>query len=447
MRSTTDRVVPGAGAAAEPLPASPLFSLRIGTIWRYLLTQPASFWLINIFMFLEYVRPQSIWTALAIAPWSQLTLLGALAASLIEGKLLKFRTAGGIMLVVFSLVLLASCVTALDPGQAYAKLPVYITWVLVFLLITNVVTSEQRFFIFMLAFLLYCLKMSQHAVQAWVTNRFAFVDWGVSGAPGWFENSGEFGIQMCIFLPLVVEFVLALRHQLGPWARRIFYLMPFTAVAGIVASSSRGAVVGAGAVLLWWVARSKQRGRAFVAVGLSLIAMWVLLPPEQKARFATAGEDNTSLSRFERWEAGLEMARRHPALGIGFNNWETYYGPLSHNIFIEAVSELGYTGLAAFVGLIVATFWVNFKTRRLLRRVRMPTHFLRHMAYGLDGALIGYLVSGFFVTVLYYPYFWINLAMTVALHVSARNEVRRLASAGPIVPGHPRNARAIVSGR
>jgi hypothetical protein len=46
--------------------------------------------------------------------------------------------------------------------------------------------------------------------------------------------------------------------------------------------------------------------------------------------------------------------------------------------------------------------------------------FLYFLAYGLDGALVGFMVSGFFVTVLYYPYFWINLAMTVSLHESAR---------------------------
>ena len=48
--------------------------------------------------------------------------------------------------------------------------------------------------------------------------------------------------------------------------------------------------------------------------------------------------------------------------------------------------------------------------------------FILYMAHGLDGALVGYLVSGFFVTVLYYPYFWINLAMTVALNQAAKNE-------------------------
>ena len=50
---------------------------------------------------------------------------------------------------------------------------------------------------------------------------------------------------------------------------------------------------------------------------------------------------------------------------------------------------------------------------------------MTHMAYGLDGALIGYIGSGFFVTVLYYPFFWINLAMTVSLHTAARHERKR----------------------
>jgi hypothetical protein len=52
------------------------------------------------------------------------------------------------------------------------------------------------------------------------------------------------------------------------------------------------------------------------------------------------------------------------------------------------------------------------------------------MAQGLDCSLVGYLVAGFFVTVLYYPFFWINLAMTVALHNAARNAVAAAGGVG-----------------
>ena len=47
--------------------------------------------------------------------------------------------------------------------------------------------------------------------------------------------------------------------------------------------------------------------------------------------------------------------------------------------------------------------------------------FVYYMAHGLDGALVGFIVSGLFVTVLYYPYFWINFAMTVALNGIAKS--------------------------
>jgi O-antigen ligase len=105
----------------------------------------------------------------------------------------------------------------------------------------------------------------------------------------------------------------------------------------------------------------------------------------------------------------------------------SHYGNqlLSHNIFIEAASELGLTGFAAFLALIGCTVALNYRTRRIVRKYPRKGYFLSEMANGLDGALIGFLVSGFFVTVLYYPFFWINFAMTVALNNAAMRAVAR----------------------
>ena len=36
-----------------------MFRVRPRAIWRFLRTQPASFWLVNFYLFLEYVRPQT----------------------------------------------------------------------------------------------------------------------------------------------------------------------------------------------------------------------------------------------------------------------------------------------------------------------------------------------------------------------------------------------------
>lgn len=50
------------------------------------------------------------------------------------------------------------------------------------------------------------------------------------------------------------------------------------------------------------------------------------------------------------------------------------------------------------------------------------------MTHGLDAALIGYLISASFVTVLFYPYQWIHVAFIVALNNIAKKQL--LESAG-----------------
>jgi hypothetical protein len=61
------------------------------------------------------------------------------------------------------------------------------------------------------------------------------------------------------------------------------------------------------------------------------------------------------------------------------------------------------------------------------------------MAHGFDAALVAYLVTGFFVTVLYYPFFWINLAFSVSLRETTRRRLRAVrAAAGVGVEGRHR---------
>jgi O-antigen ligase len=210
--------------------------------------------------------------------------------------------------------------------------------------------------------------------------------------------------------------------------------MLLSAVIGTIGSSSRGAMLGLGVVILFILAKSPHKVRGLVVVFFLALLVAFMLPEESLERFQNMGEDETSTSRIEYWKAGLEAMRQHPIFGIGYNNWSAYMGyylgdrGLSHNIFIQAGTELGYTGLAAFVGMIGATFAVNRRTRKLVAPMQERGRFLRTMAHGIDAALVGFLVSGSFVTVLYYPYFWINLAMTVALHNAAINA---MATTGP----------------
>jgi putative inorganic carbon (hco3(-)) transporter len=412
-----------------------LRALHPTAIWSFLKLQPVSFWLVSIYLFFEYVRPQQIYTPILGPPYARIAIILALISFFLERRRLRFRTPE-LLLTVFSVVILASCVTAFDPGTSYAKLSNYFAWVIIYLLIANAVDTEGRFLVFTLSFLLYSFKMSQFGVRSWAQDGFIFRDWGTTGAPGFFQNSGEFGIQMCVFLPLTIAFIQGLGKDWPRWMRWAAWGVAASAVVGIVASSSRGAFIGCGAVVLWLLVRSRRRIRAFIVVAAVVAVVYAITPAEMKARFQGMGDDKTSISRTNYWKHGLEMMRDYPILGIGYANWPKYYAvnyglrALPHNVFIEAGAELGYTGLAAFIALMGCTFFVNGRTRELAKLQGDDGRFVFFMAHGLDGALIGFIASGFFVTVLYYPFFWINFAMTVALN----NAAHKKATIAPSAP-------------
>lgn len=440
-----------------------IFRLHPTAIWRYLRTQPASFWLICLYLFFEYVRPQSIYRSIDVLPWARLWIISAGIAFVFEGAKARMDALPDGWMLAFMAIVVASSFTAVWPSYAFAGLQLPLSWLLIYVLITNIVNEDRRFFVFMLSYLLYNLKMSQHAVRSWASDGFVFRTWGAQGAPGWFQNSGEFGIEMTMFVPISIAFILGTRQY---WGNKLFLaalFLPVSALISAVASSSRGALVGMAAVAVWFVLKSRYRIRVALLVAVAGAALWVITPPEQKARFESAGEDETSTVRLTYWEDGIEIGNQHPVLGIGFDNWLPYYhnyynpvGHLPHNIFIEAFAELGYSGLIAFVALILTTFFVNYRTRKRLGRLAARDHprarFMWFMAHGLDGALIGFLASGFFVTVLYYPFFWINLAFTVSLSRAARRLLarerrariaRRGASPG-VVPGGGRQQQAAL---
>jgi putative inorganic carbon (HCO3(-)) transporter len=402
-----------------------LYSVNPRAVWGFVRTQKASFWFVCIYLFFEYIRPQQIYTAILGPPYARIAIVLALITFVMEQRKVRF---GGpeFLVTIFSLVVLLSSVNAFDPALSYDHFSIYFSWVVVYVLIANTMDTEQRFFVFMLSFLLYSFKMAEFGTRSWASAGFAFRSWGTTGSPGWFQNSGEFGIQMCIFLPLIAAFILAVGDRWPRWGRWIAWAAAGTAITSIVGSASRGALIGLATLVIWGMVVSKKRGRTLFAVIAITAFVYVILPAEQKTRLQSMGDDQTSTERTTMWKHGIEMMRDNPILGIGYENWRKYNtiryggdGLLVHNTFVQAGSELGYTGLLAFIALIICTFVINRRTRKLAGPHPESGRFVFFMAHGLDGALVGFIASGFFISVLYYPFFWINLAMTVALHNAA----------------------------
>ena len=431
-RRPAAKVLPATDSAPQPVvdasvPVNPLYSLKPGALWAQFKKEGFAFWMICGYIIVEYVRPQSIIPALDVLPWGLIVLVLALIARLLErGTALVFDFTSGLV-VLFNVVILTSCIFAQYPDYSWAYVKGCYFWLIVYFLVVNIVNTESRLLLFLTVYLLACAKVSFTLAKVWAMRGFAFTSWGLQGPPGFMANSGELAIQMLMYGPLALFLTLFLRPYISKWKFRIMMMMPITAAMVVIGASSRGAQLALGYQLYPTLLKGRISVRNLLLIGLAAWALFAAIPEGQKARFMSAGDDQTSQQRLIYWKRGIEIIKEHPVLGIGYRNFPPYFerhypqdmfyghAQLPHNIFIEVGTDAGFIGLASFLTLILRTGWLASRVNRQAKHPEMARHFLLPISRGLMAALWGFLIAGQFVTVTYYPYFWINLSMMACL--------------------------------
>jgi len=430
------RPKPSPGAALENPPADPLQLSEL----RWSL----GFVAMLLYLFVEYMRLSAQY------PIFQAVHIGKIVVGLaVLGWLVapRVRRAGpavqaaDIVLGVLVLTTTISAIFARDQESAWNTVLDLLRWALIYFLIGRIIVSSWRHRIFMFLFLLLNLKMAQatirsfHSAKQFGESAEAMAKFGFgAGSVGFFANAGDFGVAMCVVWPLAGILLLGESKKLP----RLFFLISFLAYSGaIVVCGSRGAVLGAviTAAAAW--ARNPRRLGAVLIFLLFIPGIIYVLPQASKQRWQSAAnwqEDKTASQRLSLWMAGLRMFRDHPLLGVGPGNFPSSYsgkyaGPgedpsgwVPHSIYIEALSELGLAGTIPVLLLILLCFRLNSGTRkRFLPSDRKQRGFEFSLALGLDLALVGYMVSGAFLAVLYYPHLWIILGLSMGLHTAVTN--------------------------
>lgn len=401
-----------------------LFSLRPTKLWGYFKSESFAFWMICAYLFCEYVRPQSIMPSLDILPWTQLSILGALVGVIFDRTVKWIGSAINKLIILFLAIIIVSSVNAYWPSISYKNLENIYTWVVIYFLIVLIVNTRRRFFIFFLIFLIASFKISLSLAITWAKRGFSFTGWGLMGPPGFFQNSGELAIQMAVYWPVALAITLFLKPYLSKWTYRICLAMPVTAWAVILGSSSRGGQLALACQFALKYFRQLFRPKVLITIIAVAWLSWEFLPQEQKLRFSMIGEDKTSQQRMLYWQNGWEMMLDNPVLGVGYFNfipyYQTYYrddmlykkAELPHNIFIQVGTDAGFIGLAVFLALISYSI---LSMTRLSKDKHNDLLMEASLAPAFNYSLVGFIVAGQFVTVTYYPFFWIHLAMIVAL--------------------------------
>ena len=428
---------------------SKLYTFNPKALWRQFKQAHFAFWMVCLYFVVQYFDPQEIYHRLDFMPWDKVAVGLAFLALPMDPKRRWVRDSTNIWMTLFLIVIFMSSALAILPAVSWKHWFAFVDWYVIYFLIINTVTTAERYFVFLAIFLLANFKMALFGARTWISRGFGFVSWGIEGPPGFFQNSADLSTEMLMFAPIAFELAMYLK----PYVKRITYWFLLAgSMAGamtVMGASSRGAqvtMVGQGG---WMAIQRKLKVKTVLAVVAALIIGWHFLPAYEKARFERSGTDQTSIQRLDYWKAGLQMIEHHPFLGVGFFNFAPLYAirdpnhlffgkaQLPHNIFVQVGTDTGLIGLFIFLVLIYRNLKLSSEIRRTCARVRDAPGFAPSVARGLAITTWGFVIAGQFNTVGYYPFLWINLALTVSL----ANIVRKAAAEQELVKAvHQPNA-------
>ncbi|MDZ4722488.1 MAG: O-antigen ligase family protein [candidate division Zixibacteria bacterium] len=263
---------------------------------------------------------------------------------------------------------------------------------------------------------------------------------GVGGfSSGFLANASELGLGVLVLFPFAYYLIAAVKTV---WHKFILGSLCALFVVSLVICGARGAFVGVIAVfgMIFW--RSKHKLLIALSGLIFFAGLIPLLPDEYIDRIVSTAnyeEDESANIRLTLWTAGLHMIIDRPILGMGVGNFSTAYGGTyrteasaniwwePHNIFVQAGTEMGLLGLAAFIYIMVVTFRENKKSLKSLRDLGEDKSFLASYIHAVDIGLVGYIVSGCFITSTYYPHLYLMglLARTCSIIVREKVEKKK----------------------
>ena len=218
-----------------------------------------------------------------------------------------------------------------------------------------------------------------------------------------------------------------------------------TTIIAIFGTYSRGGAVGLFVLTLYALSKSQHKFKFAVLLTVALFSFLAFVPDKWMDRFSTvekADQDKSFLGRVVAWKISTLIALDHPILGGGFHAVQTndvwnHYGQAfekldflidtphaldmayksAHSIYFQVLGDQG------FVGLFIYLFTVFIAFRKLNYVIKLPLDdgllWLKELARMLKLSLIAFLVCGALLSLAYFEYLYIVLAMIISvLHIA-----------------------------
>lgn len=341
-----------------------------------------------------------------------------------------------LLAILWAVFFLSTFLSAFYPDMAWAQLNKVSKILLMTFVTAMLINSKQRLFA-LFAVVAFSLGFFGFKGGIWgILSGGGGADAQVLGPEGTFLGGNtEIGLAMNMNLPILLYMR---RHVKRPWLRHLMLATFFLSIVAIIATYSRGALLGLVAVVGFLIVLSKARawGITLLVIGIPLVLTFA--PERWLGRMQTIKtyeSDASAMGRIHMWILSMRIAADRPFLGGGFRcmteEITLRYFPESpdrgfdaHNIFFQILAEHGVTGLVLFTGLIIVTFGT---LGRIHRRARddLELGWMADFARMIQGSLVAYVVSGFFLSLCYFDLYFLLVAATAAMSVLLQSELRR----------------------
>ena len=332
-------------------------------------------------------------------------------------------------------VVALSLIVSPDPGAGMLDFLRYALYIMFFFLVVQLTETRAQVELILRVFVLSAACASACAL-------YQFIVLGQSRAGGPISDPNDFAYVMACVLPFAAHLLTTARSRRWLWAVCFVILC-----AAVLATLSRGALVGLAALAVWGTA-TRRIPIAGVLLGIvalmSVIAVaFALWAPQLHDRLAGKGKvaDANVASRQALWSGALRMAGDRPLLGVGpgrFGAEAPMYvrnspldikNPVVHNSYLHVLAELGVLGLAAFLAFLIGTWRLLARTRA--RALAEDDDEGRRLATAMQAAMVVALVSAAFLSVQLTTPFWLFGALAVVVSAAPRTASARDGAPAP----------------
>jgi probable O-glycosylation ligase (exosortase A-associated) len=258
-------------------------------------------------------------------------------------------------------------------------------------------------------------------------------------------DNNFFGVMVLTILPLTFYlFLQSTKHYLRIALISIMALMVF----GVLASYSRGALIGLFIFIGYLGIRSKKKVLLLIVALILAVVVSSVLPERWSQRMDTIGsadQDSSFMGRVIAWKISALIAMDNPIFGGGFGSvtnpliWDNYaqdfnkldfidtslpklgHPKSAHSIYFQIMGDHGFVGLTIYLLILVISYR---KLGQLQNKLwgEDNCQWLIDLASMLRISLIVFAVTGGLVSIAYQDFIFVIFALVTVLERASKRE-------------------------